>query len=208
MNEGQIAELLVPFLRGAVLSDSQLRAFRAYLDLLVLWNSKVNLTAVRGPEEIVTRHFGESLFAAGILFPQSIAQSVVDIGSGAGFPGIPIKIWNQQADLTLVESNQKKAVFLREVARTLKIDKVSVEVDRAERLSASADLVTLRAVERFEQVLLATRRLLKPQGKLAMLIGSSRVQIAMSLLPELAWSDPKRTPQSENRVLLVGKAGP
>src|SRR5205823_5044403 len=98
-----IAELLVPFLEGSALLSVQLERLRAYLDLLLKWNSKVNLTAVRDPEEIVTRHFGESLFAARQLFPEPIAGTVIDVGSGAGFPGIPMKIWNESAVLLLIE---------------------------------------------------------------------------------------------------------
>ena len=92
LREDRIPELLVPFLEGSALSTAQLERLRAYLDLLLKWNSKINLTAVRDPEEIVTRHFGESLFAAKRLFQDNQAESVIDVGSGAGFPGIP-KTW-------------------------------------------------------------------------------------------------------------------
>jgi len=113
------------------------------------WNSKINLTAIRDPEEIITRHFGESLFAARHLFPISAdSQSAIDLGSGAGFPGLPLKIWNEALDLTLVESNQRKAVFLREVGRALGLSGVKVQAERAEKLSASADLVILRHTDR------------------------------------------------------------
>src|SRR5438094_5607441 len=114
MDIDRIGDLLLPFINGSVLSGAQAKQLSLYLDLLLKWNSKINLTAVRDPEEIVTRHFGESLFAARQLFPEPIAGTVIDVGSGAGFPGIPIKIWNDAADLTLIESNQKKAVFLHE----------------------------------------------------------------------------------------------
>jgi 16S rRNA (guanine527-N7)-methyltransferase len=205
---GRIAELLAPFLEGAPLSDRQLEAVGTYLDLLLKWNSKINLTAIRDPEEIITRHFGESLFAARNLFPRSAnSQSAIDLGSGAGFPGLPLKIWNQALDLTLVESNQRKAIFLREVARALALSGVKVQAERAEKLSAAADLVILRAVERFEQILPTARRLVKPGGRLALLIGDAQVQSTRDTLTDLRWTPPLRIPLSRNRSLLVGSAG-
>src|SRR5438270_8397189 len=115
----RIAELLVPFLGPAPLADSELSSIRTYIDLLLKWNSKLNLTAIRDPEEIVTRHFGESLFAARQFFPACDSHdSVIDVGSGAGFPGLPLKLWSSSLNLTLIESNQRKATFLREVIRT------------------------------------------------------------------------------------------
>src|SRR5579864_5126447 len=153
MTEERIRELLTPFLAPASLSTNQIDLVTAYLDLLLKWNSKINLTAVREPEEIVTRHFGESFFAARRLFPDMNSATALDIGSGAGFPGLPFKIWAPALDLTLIEANQKKAVFLREVVRTLSLSQVSVLAQRAEMVPVRADLVSLRAVERFEKTL-------------------------------------------------------
>jgi 16S rRNA (guanine527-N7)-methyltransferase len=202
--EDRIAELLVPFLEGSALSTAQLERLSAYLDLLVKWNSKINLTAVRNSDEIVTRHFGESLFAARQLFPEPIAESVIDVGSGAGFPGIPMKIWNESAVLLLIESSQKKAVFLREVVRMLGLDRVSIETARAEKAAVRAELVTLRAVERFDQILKTAHGLLKTSGRLALLIGESQLKAANSALPDLDWQSPVPIPLSQNRTLLVG----
>ena len=113
METVRIAELLDPFMEtepSAVLSANQLQSISTYIDLLIRWNTRVNLTAVRQPEDIVTRHFGESLFAARHLFPSPTQRTavarVVDVGSGAGFPGLPIKIFAPQIRLTLIESNQ------------------------------------------------------------------------------------------------------
>ncbi len=104
MHPERISELLQPFLepekaatKKSISSPSQLEDISTYIDLLLRWNARVNLTAVRHPEEIVTRHFGESLFAAHHLFPapetaQTAGPRVIDVGSGAGFPGMPIKI--------------------------------------------------------------------------------------------------------------------
>src|ERR1039457_5516365 len=123
MDVPHIAARLEPFLNRE-LTPAQLDQISTYIDLLQRWNARINLTAIRNEEEIVTRHFGESLFLARHLFPSTSPprhpeSSVLDIGSGAGFPGVPIKIWAPGIHLTLFESNHKKTVFLREVARAL-----------------------------------------------------------------------------------------
>ncbi len=205
MTHESMATLLSPFLEGVPLTSHQLGLLSTYLDLLLKWNAKINLTAVRAPEEIVTRHFGESLLAARLLFPHTAtAQSVVDIGSGAGFPGLPLKIWAPPLDLTLVESNQRKAVFLREVVRALGLQDVQVSSDRAEKLSTQTDLVTFRAVERFEQILPVAHKLTKPGGRIAILIGSSQTETAISALGTVGWDPPIPVPLSQSRSLMVG----
>src|SRR5205085_1932149 len=146
IDEDRISELLSPFLGQATLSNEQLSTVRTYLDLLLKWNAKINLTAVRSPEEIVTRHFGESFFVASRIFPdQNSNGSLIDIGSGAGFPGLPAKIWASRISLTLIESNQRKSTFLREIVRALGLANVRVETSRAETLKIQAEVVTLRA---------------------------------------------------------------
>ena len=94
MEAARIAELLLSFTGEAALSPVLLGQLQRYLDLLLRWNARVNLTAIRDPEQIVTRHFGESLFAARMLLAQRSARpaSLADVGSGAGFPGIPMKL--------------------------------------------------------------------------------------------------------------------
>ena len=134
MQPARIAALLSPFLGGASLSDSQLSQLATYLDLLLRWNARINLTAVRDPEKIVARHFGESLFAARHLYPGLATRDsgLIDIGSGPGFPGLPTKIWAPALPTTLLESNQRKATFLREVVRALHLTEVEVLAIRAE----------------------------------------------------------------------------
>jgi hypothetical protein len=127
-----------------------------YIDILVRWNFCINLTAIRTPEEIVTRHFGESLFAASRLFPCvspvppvvkdfDSRRTVADVGTGAGFPGLPLKIWNPALSLTLIESNHKKATFLREITRALTLTDVNIQITRAESIKTGWG--NLRAVE-------------------------------------------------------------
>jgi 16S rRNA (guanine527-N7)-methyltransferase len=214
MDPARIAELLEPFV-AAPLGEGQLRHISTYIDIFLRWNARINLTAVRQPEQIVTRHFGESLFAAARLFPEGEeataagappAPHVIDVGSGAGFPGMPIKIWAPQIHLTLIESNQRKATFLREVSRALTLTNIDVFGDRAEDFPpASAAVVTLRAVERFESVLPTSARLVAPGGRLALLVSQAQIRRAHELALDFAWGGPISVPQSSIRVLLIGK---
>jgi len=232
MDTARIAELLQPFLGPANdqrLTSNDLLNISTYIDLLLRWNARINLTAVRQPEEIVTRHFGESLFAARHLFParttrgqpakpalsevegavqaerSSASTRLIDIGSGAGFPGLPIKIWAPDVELTLIESNQKKATFLREVTRSLTLTNINVFAGRAEAYSnPPADIVTLRSVEHFETALPIAARLVAPGGRLALLIGQAQLTQAHNRAPELVWIPPIPIPLSASRVLAVG----
>jgi 16S rRNA (guanine527-N7)-methyltransferase len=233
MDDARIAELLAPFLSdrtegrrhegvadAAVLSPAQLQCILMYIDLLLRWNARINLTAVRRPQEIVTRHFGESIFAARHLFPReepgtapaapgsglpAARPHVVDIGSGAGFPGLPIKIWAPEVDLTLIESSQKKATFLREAVRTLKLTGVEVFTGRADGFTGQKGyVVTLRAVEHFESIIPVAAGLAAAGGRLAVLIGEAQLKQIRELVPGFNWDVPVRLPLSSNRVLIIG----
>ena len=228
MRPARIAELLRPFLSNschsesgrrlgeepAILSPLQLDHISTYIDLLIRWNSRINLTAIRDPEEIITRHFGESLFAARHLFPATACVRttapgcLADLGSGAGFPGIPIKLWAPDIALILIESNSKKATFLREVVRSLTLTNVDIQNTRAETITQTCDIVTLRAVEHFGDALRVAARLATPTGCLALLIGSSQLNEAHSTLPQFVWQPPVPVPQSQSRILLMGAVAP
>jgi 16S rRNA (guanine527-N7)-methyltransferase len=235
MNPSRIAELLDPFLgpeEQRPNTQGLIGSISTYIDILLRWNARVNLTAIRNEEEIVTRHFGESLFAARHLFPPCSPMPPVvkpfdglpsaavgndqrrtinevprvgDVGSGAGFPGIPIKLWIHEVKLTLIESNHKKATFLREIVRALTLTGVDIQNTRAESLpNISFNVVTLRAVERFVSILPAAAGLVTPQGRLALLIGQTQLPQAQSALPNLAWSATIPIPRSDSRVLAIG----
>jgi 16S rRNA (guanine527-N7)-methyltransferase len=212
-----IAQLLTPFLPDSAGRLDLLAALETYLGLLLRWNQRLNLTAVRDAKHIVTRHFGESLFAAAHwLSTDHVADShsprtIIDVGSGAGFPGIPLKLCAPQVNLTLVEAHGKKATFLREVVRALRLSDVTVLNSRVEILveqhpSPTADLVTLRAVEEFDSVLPIAARLTPPGGRLGLLIGSAQVSRAAELLPGWSWQNPLPIPQSDSRVELSGSS--
>jgi 16S rRNA (guanine527-N7)-methyltransferase len=200
---------------GLALNEGQVRQISTYIDVLTRWNAHINLTAVREPEEIVTRHFGESLFLAKQLYPTphvnaatSTGAHAVDVGSGAGFPGLPLKIWDPSLTVTLIESNHKKATFLREVIRALTLTNIDVFVGRAESYSkASADIVTLRAVERFEHILPTASALVAAKGRVALLISTAQVEQARRLAPEFSWDQPISTPGSTSRCMLIGVRG-
>jgi 16S rRNA (guanine527-N7)-methyltransferase len=248
MDSARIAALLEPFLDRSLTAE-QLIQISTYIDLLLRWNARINLTAIREPEEIVTRHFGESFFMARHLFPtpchperrqarseaSGSAESkdpysstkkdaegapsklrlgggvrVIDLGSGAGFPALPLKIWEPNIHLTLIESNHKKAAFLREVARALTFTNIDVIAERAETLPTRGapeflkpDIVTFRAVEKFERTLLLAASFLSPPGCLAVLISSAQAP-QLTALTDLTW----RTipiPQSRTRILSIGE---
>ncbi|MGC2184133.1 MAG: 16S rRNA (guanine(527)-N(7))-methyltransferase RsmG [Terriglobales bacterium] len=196
---------------SATLSPLQLRHISMYIDLLLRWNARINLTAVREPERIVTRHFGESIFVARQLFsPAEVGVGtgphVIDVGSGAGFPGLPIKIWAPDIHLILIESSQKKATFLREVVRRLGLSNVDVFAGRVEAFPGpKGDVVTFRAVERFVSILQIAARLLADGGCLAILLGGSQLSGVQALLPSLKWEEPAKLPLSSNRAVIIGR---
>ncbi len=144
----RISHLLRPFLEAAPfpLPAALFLQLSHYLDLLLKWNARTNLTAIRDPETIVSRHFGESLFLATHLPPD--IHTVLDLGSGAGFPGLPLHLLRPDLTVTLAESQGKKAAFLREVIRSLALS-TQVHAGRAEDLVGKQrfDVVTLRAVD-------------------------------------------------------------
>jgi 16S rRNA (guanine527-N7)-methyltransferase len=202
---------------SAVLTPAQLQQISTYIDLLLRWNARINLTAIRNEEEIITRHFGESLFTARHLFRNTWEQppsavpaeqssaTLIDVGSGAGFPGLPIKILFPEMHVTLIESNQKKATFLREVIRALTLTNINVFEGRAETYPNQAETVILRAVEQFNDAISIAISLVRPGGRMATLIGNSQLENLRALTPTFTWSKPIQVPSSSNRVLATGR---
>jgi len=160
-----IAGLLQPYLEP--IPEALAEKLSLYLDLLLKWNARTNLTAIREPEEIVRRHFGESLFT-GRHLPEAV--TLLDFGSGAGFPGLPIQLLLPNLKVTLAESQNKKASFLREAVRTLGLS-TEVWAARVETMPKERvfDIVTLRAVDNMQAALLAATPRVRPGGVLAVL---------------------------------------
>lgn len=153
LSESQIDAHLTPYLPEIPVGlPAQLSR---YLDLLLKWNARTNLTAIRSPEQIVQRHFGESLFCARHIDLQT--RTLLDLGSGAGFPGLPIALLHPRIAVTLAESQNKKAAFLRETVRTLQLPNVEVWASRAEALPHNRrfDTIALRAVDNMPAALAA-----------------------------------------------------
>lgn len=176
----EIKDLLEPFLSGAedspeyVLTPTLLDQFSTYLDLLLLWNRHVSLTSMTEPREIVRRHFGEGLFA-GMHLGQRIGSggSVLDYGTGAGFPGVPLQLLLPQAKVTLAESQTRKVAFLREVVRTLSLP-TEIWPRRVEEMPVDRrfQAVTLRAVDKMSTAVQIAETRVAPDGWMAVLAGA------------------------------------
>ncbi len=124
-------DLLHPYL-DAPLPDPLRASLETYLELLLHWNARINLTAIRQPEAVIQRHFGESLYLARHISPSTL--TLLDHGSGAGFPGLPIALARPEIAVTLAESHSRKAAFLREAVRALGLSNVTVHGGRTENL--------------------------------------------------------------------------
>ena len=194
LSEPEIASLLRPYL---IPPPALLPQLSAYLELLLKWNARTNLTAIREPEEIVRRHFGESLFAGRHV---GDCDTLLDLGSGAGFPGIPIALLRPEIQVTLAESQNKKATFLREVVRTLGLPNVEVWTGRAEAMPVERrfDTVTLRAVDNMAAALNAAES--RAARQIAVLTSASTAPVFIGFSNQARIS----IPDSYGRILLIG----
>ena len=166
LDEAAVRRLLEPF--GLSLSSDQISQLMAYLELLLRWNQKINLTAIRDPESCVTRHFGESLYLSRWV---ELKGRLLDIGSGAGFPGLSLKIIFPHLSVTLLEPVAKKRAFLKEVARVCGMSLVEVRRERLEDFAggpslALYDAATARAVGHLEELVPLAWRCLKAGGEI------------------------------------------
>jgi 16S rRNA (guanine527-N7)-methyltransferase len=177
--------------------------FGTYCSLLQRWNARMNLTAVRDEDGILSRHFVESIVCARAL-PTGI-ESLLDFGSGGGFPGVPIALCRPEIAITLAESQGKKAAFLREAVRTLGLSAV-VQSGRAETLLTPFDCVTLRAVDRMGDAVQAALRLVAPGGLLVvMTTGAEWERLKLALGSRLQWMESQELPGSTQRVVALGR---
>jgi 16S rRNA (guanine527-N7)-methyltransferase len=169
-----------------------------YLELILKWNARINLTAIRTPEEIVRRHFGESLFVAVHL---GECGTLLDFGSGAGFPGIPIQLLRSEVQVTLAESHGKKAAFLREVIRNLELT-TEVWTGRVEAMPGTRrfDVVTLRAVDKMER---AVREAGIRASKRVLLVGTARQTNYAAFVEGFRMEAPLALPGSRDGVLWI-----
>lgn len=187
------------------LTQSLVGQISAYADLLVSWNQKISLTSLRDPAEILKILFGESLLAAHLL-PIDEGR-LADVGSGAGFPGLALRLYRPKLDLVLIEANSKKAVFLSEIVRRLHIDHALVFPGRTEDYSKPAgqfDFITARAVGHFGELLDWTNMALAPQGRVLLWVGAAGTKEVLRE-PGWVWEDPLLLPESRGRYILSGR---
>jgi 16S rRNA (guanine527-N7)-methyltransferase len=187
----------------ARLSDAQTNQFEIYLSLFVRWNSRTNLSAIRQPEAILSRHFVESIACARAI-PSGLS-TLLDFGSGGGLPGIPIAICRPEIAATLSESQGKKAAFLQEAVRTLGIS-ARVFSGRAETLAERFDCVTLRAVDKMSQAVESGAQLVKAGGLLALMTTrSDGLALQQSAGAAYEWQEAVGLPGSDDRILILGR---
>ena len=180
------------------LSQSQTNQLYAHYELLLRWNERMNLTTVKPGPEMVIRHYCESLFFAAHFPASQEPISVIDMGSGAGFPGVPIAVLRPSWHVNLVESNQKKAVFLRESAR--KLPNVSVLAQRMEDVSIQAEWVVSRAVDPREVL----RNVPRVAPNIGLMVGEEDF-LSIRSEPRVAWRDPVRLPWGDRRLCVYGR---
>ena len=201
-----IVSTLLPF--QIQLSTGQIAKIQEYIRLLLKWNQSVSLTSVVDPVEILARHFGESMFIC-CLMPVEKCR-LADIGSGAGFPGLAVKIACHEIHLTLIESNKKKCAFLSEVVRALEFENVEVMPIRFEEARVApdfAEVITARAVGGFSDVLRWAKTALARRGHVILWLGGED-STKVSSTPGWIWRPAVKIPESQRRFVLIGRPRP
>jgi 16S rRNA (guanine527-N7)-methyltransferase len=191
--------------RYSIVSTAEISsAIRAYIPLMLHWNKKISVTTVTDPIEIVRFHFGESMFAAPFLSNKD--GRLADVGSGAGFPGIPLKLVFPAMEVVLIESNAKKASFLAEVIRELKLKEAQVYRGRFESLVSGDDgfdYVAARALGMHEKLVDWSRGALRAGGSLILWLGEEDAA-QVSAQKSWCWREPLLIPGSQKRTILAG----
>ena len=186
-------------------NQDQIAQIREYTLLLCKWNRSVGLTSITDPVEIVGRHFGESLYASKLL-PMENCR-LVDIGTGAGFPGLALKTVYPSIHVVLIESNKRKCAFLHEVVRILGFTHVDIFPERFEQIrpeAVLANIVTSRAVGEFKKLLRWSTNALVHRGHLTLWVGTEDSRRIAST-PNWIWQPAARIPDSQRRVVLIGR---
>lgn len=173
LTDPQLRTLLEPYVTG--LQDDTVARLNTYIELVLRWNIRTNLTAVRSADQLAQRQVGESLFAAQFL---EGVNTLLDFGSGAGFPGIPLALTLPQVHVVLAESQGKKAAFLREAVRSLEVP-VEVCGNRVEAMPVERnfDAVVMRAVDRTSLMVPAAEARVSQEGLLFRYLSSSEAVV-------------------------------
>jgi 16S rRNA (guanine527-N7)-methyltransferase len=202
ISSSTIIEALRPY--GVAPSPELADKLLAYMELLAKWNRKIALTTVTAPGEIARFHFGESLFAA---CRYNLEKSrLADVGTGAGFPGLPCALAVPSLKVTLIESNLKKCAFLAEAIRVLSISNAKIFAGRMESFDSDApqfDFIATRAFGKFDQLLSWAKMHLIESGKLLLWLGEEDSR-RISQDPEWSWQRPDLIPGSQRRHILAG----
>ena len=185
-------------------TTEQIASIQRYMSLLLAWNEKINLTAIRDPLEMLYRHFCESMYAA-VAVPLQ-AGRLADAGSGGGFPGLALKILRPELQVFLIESNVKKATFLAEVVRELELADARVLVSRYEELGEEItplDFVCSRALGEFDKFLSWARSEHVAAREVILWAGGRDLE-EIRKMRGWGWREPIPIPHSLQRFLLVG----
>jgi 16S rRNA (guanine527-N7)-methyltransferase len=184
------------------LDDETASKFESYLSLFLRWNERTSLSAIRDEEGIISRHIIESIDVASVL-PRGI-RTLLDFGSGAGLPGIPIALCRPEIAVTLAESQGRKAAFLREAVRVLGIE-AKVHAGRAEVLRTVFDCVVLRAVDRMPKAVAAAAPLVAPAGWLALMTTTGEFEgLKRAAGTEFSWPTVKQLTGGSHRIVAIG----
>jgi 16S rRNA (guanine527-N7)-methyltransferase len=206
LTSAQISNALKPY--GVAPSINLIKDVRTYTELLLKWNRIISLTSVTDVEQILRFHFGESLFALSMLPVEK--SRLADVGSGAGFPGIPLAMASPTLTVTLIEPNAKKYAFLNEAIRELRLRNVTALHSRMEERNAPSpefEVVTARALGKFEDLLRWAQKELAPGGRIALWLGSEDAT-DISADSQWKWNAPARIPGSQRRYILIGSPIP
>jgi 16S rRNA (guanine527-N7)-methyltransferase len=188
------------------LDEETARKFEIYLSLIFRWNVCLNLTSLRTEDAIISRHLAESVVCARAI-PAAV-ETLLDFGSGAGLPGIPIALCWPGITVTLAESQGKKAAFLQEAVRALGVT-AKVHAGRAETIDATFDCVTLRAVDKMPKAVVAAVRLVAPGGWLALMTTNADLaELQRAAGPEFSWTSPTLLPGAADRIVVFGSRRP
>jgi len=202
LSTSQIQNILAPY--GFRPDSTQCAAINSYISLLLQWNNRISLTTVVDPKDILRFHFGESLYAA-VCVP-ILKGRLADVGSGAGFPGLPLRLALPALSLIMIESNTKKAAFLREAVRELNLADVEVVRERMEDLPMNPvpfDFIAARALGSHAKTLNWAEGKLSTTGKIVLWLGEEdAAEISRDTLWK--WDAPVHIPGSERRFILSG----
>lgn len=198
-----VASALSPYC--STVSESQCSQISAYIDLLTRWNRKISLTSLTDPNEILRFHVGESIFA--LQFCDFSSGRLADVGSGAGFPGLALKIFRPNLNVVLLEPNLKKCAFLAEVVRTLELRTVEILSKQFQQSSIemySLQFISSRALAQSHHLISWSKSCLSANGSLILWLSAAS---ASELREDSAfeWEKPIAIPGSQRRQILIGR---